>query len=60
MPHTQFATELDRLAEVAIKVGVRLQEGQDLVLTAPMGALPLVRRIAAARPIRPARAWSRR
>ena len=46
MPHTQFATELDRLAEVAIKVGVRLQEGQDLILTAPLGALPLVRRIA--------------
>ncbi len=37
---------LDRLAEVAIKVGLQLQEGQDLVLTAPMAALPLVRRIA--------------
>lgn len=36
---------LDRLAEVAIKVGLQLQEGQDLVLTAPMAALPLVRRI---------------
>lgn len=37
---------LDRLAEVAIKVGLQLQEGQDLVLTAPIAALPLVRRIA--------------
>jgi aminopeptidase len=37
---------LDRLAEVAIKVGLQLQEGQDLVLTAPLAALPLVRRIA--------------
>lgn len=47
MPHTQFAAELDRLAEVAIKVGVRLEEGQDLILTAPVAALPLARRIAA-------------
>src|SRR5689334_25389863 len=39
--------KLDRLAEVAIKVGLRLQEGQDLLLTAPAVALPLVRRIAA-------------
>ncbi|MDP3895846.1 MAG: aminopeptidase [Mesorhizobium sp.] len=37
---------LDRLAEVAVKVGLRLQPGQDLVLTAPIAALPLVRRIA--------------
>lgn len=37
---------LDRLAEVAIKVGLRLQPGQDLLLTAPVEALPLVRRIA--------------
>jgi aminopeptidase len=39
--------KLDKLAEVAIKVGLQLQPGQDLVLTAPMVALPLVRRIAA-------------
>ena len=39
--------KLDRLAEVAIKVGLQLQPGQDLVLTAPVAALPLVRRIAA-------------
>jgi aminopeptidase len=38
--------KLDRLAEVAIKVGLQLQAGQDLVLTAPSAALPLVRRIA--------------
>ncbi|MFG1428347.1 aminopeptidase [Roseixanthobacter glucoisosaccharinicivorans] len=38
--------QLDRLAEVAVKVGLDLQPGQDLFLTAPMAALPLVRRIA--------------
>jgi aminopeptidase len=37
--------KLDRLAEVAVKVGLRLQEGQDLLLTAPAVALPLVRKI---------------
>ena len=36
---------LDRLAEVAVKVGLRLERGQDLFLTAPVVALPLVRRI---------------
>ncbi len=38
--------KLDRLAEVAIKIGLKLQPGQDLFLTAPVVALPLVRRIA--------------
>lgn len=38
--------KLDRLAEVAVKVGLQLREGQDLFLTAPVAALPLVRRIA--------------
>src|SRR6202011_16032 len=38
--------KLDRLAEVAVKVGLRLREGQDLLLTAPVVAMPLVRRIA--------------
>src|SRR5258708_6862488 len=38
--------KLDRLAEVAVRVGLRLREGQDLLLTAPAVALPLVRRIA--------------
>lgn len=40
--------KLDRLAEVAVRVGLNLQPGQDLILTAPVAALPLVRRIAAA------------
>jgi aminopeptidase len=40
--------KLDRLAEVAIKVGLQLQPGQDLLMTAPVSALPLVRRIATA------------
>jgi aminopeptidase len=38
--------KLNRLAEVAVKVGLRLQPGQDLLLTAPTVALPLVRKIA--------------
>jgi aminopeptidase len=38
--------QLDRLAEVVIKVGLALEPGQDLLLTAPTTALPLVRRIA--------------
>src|SRR5580658_2266450 len=38
--------KLDRLAEVAVKVGLRLERGQDLLVTAPTVALPLVRKIA--------------
>ena len=38
--------KLDRLAEVAVKIGLQLQAGQDLLLTAPTVALPLVRKIA--------------
>lgn len=38
-------TKLDKLAQIAVKVGLRLQPGQDLLLTAPVAALPLVRRI---------------
>ncbi|WP_162707258.1 aminopeptidase [Phyllobacterium sophorae] len=37
--------KLDRLAEVAVKIGLQLQPGQDLLITAPLAALPLVRRI---------------
>ncbi|MFB2552641.1 aminopeptidase [Ensifer soli] len=37
--------KLERLAEVAIRVGLRLERGQDLVITAPIAALPLVREI---------------
>ena len=39
--------KLERLAETAVKVGLRLQPGQDLFLTAPVAALPLARRIVA-------------
>ncbi|MDO8399893.1 MAG: aminopeptidase [Bradyrhizobium sp.] len=38
--------KLDRLAEVAIRIGLNLQPGQDLLLTAPSVALPLVRKVA--------------
>ena len=37
--------KLDRLAETAVKVGLNLQAGQDLFLTAPVAALPLARKI---------------
>ncbi|WP_414474144.1 aminopeptidase [Microvirga sp. M2] len=36
---------LDRLAEVAVRVGLGLKEGQEVVVTAPLDAVPLVRRI---------------
>ena len=39
--------KLERLAETAIKVGLQLQPGQDLFLTAPVSALPLARKIVA-------------
>lgn len=38
--------KLDKLAEVTVRVGLNLQPGQDLMLTAPVAALPLVRLIA--------------
>src|ERR1700686_4593714 len=38
--------KLDRLAEVAVRIGLNLQPGQDLLLRAPSAALPLVRKIA--------------
>src|SRR5690349_12102412 len=40
-----FEQRLDRLAEVAVKVGVRVRPGQELVMTAPVEALPLARKI---------------
>jgi aminopeptidase len=40
-----FEEKLDRLAEVAVKVGLGLRGGQELIMSAPMEALPLVRRI---------------
>ncbi len=40
-----FEAKLDRLAEVAVKVGLGLRAGQELIMSSPMEALPLVRRI---------------
>ena len=40
-----LAARVDRLAEVAIRIGLGLQRGQQLVITAPLEATPLVRRI---------------
>ncbi len=40
-----FEQKLDRLGEVAIQVGLGMAPGQELVMTAPLQALPLVRRI---------------
>ena len=39
------STELDKLAELSIKTGVALQQDQDLLITAPLEAAPLVRRL---------------
>ncbi|KLK91097.1 peptidase M29 [Microvirga vignae] len=36
---------LDRLAEVAVRVGLGLKPGQEVIMTAPLDAVPLVRRI---------------
>ena len=36
---------LDRLAEIAVRVGLGLAHGQELLMTAPVEALPLARRI---------------
>ncbi|WP_029076463.1 aminopeptidase [Kaistia adipata] len=44
-PSLTHAQKLDRLGEVAVRVGLGLQEGQELVMTASLDALPLVRRI---------------
>ncbi len=40
-----FDEKLDRLAEVAVRIGLGLREGQELIMSAPMEAVPLVRRI---------------
>ncbi|MBV9669484.1 MAG: aminopeptidase [Acidobacteriales bacterium] len=40
-----FAQRLDKLAEVAVRVGLNLRQGQELLITAPLEAVPLVRRI---------------
>jgi aminopeptidase len=44
-PAQALETKLDRLAEVAITVGLGLARGQELVITAPLEAVPLVRRL---------------
>ena len=40
-----FDARLDSLAKVAVEVGLGLAHGQELVMTAPLDAMPLVRRI---------------
>lgn len=41
-----FETQLDQLAQVAVHVGLGLREGQELIVTAPIEAAPLARKIA--------------
>mgnify|MGYP006145023869 CR=1 FL=1 len=38
--------KIDKLANLAVKVGLGLQKGQNLIITAPIESLPLVRKIA--------------
>ncbi|MGG5819262.1 aminopeptidase [Falsiroseomonas sp. HW251] len=45
MAGTSLEARLDRLAMLAVKVGLGLRPGQEIVLTAPIEAMPLVRRI---------------
>jgi aminopeptidase len=40
-----YEARLERLAEVAVRVGLGLAAGQEVVMTAPVDALPLARRI---------------
>jgi aminopeptidase len=44
-PHEALDVRLDRLAETAVRVGLGLRPGQEVVMTAPIEAIPLVRRI---------------
>ncbi|HLN11163.1 MAG TPA: aminopeptidase [Xanthobacteraceae bacterium] len=44
-PPSPHEARLDQLAQVAIKVGLRIARGQELVMTAPLEAVPLARRI---------------
>ena len=43
--HLSLEQRLDRLAAIAVQIGLRLAPGQELVIGAPVEALPLVRRI---------------
>ncbi len=45
IPDPVDPVKLDKLAEVAVKIGLQLAKGQDLVITAPLAAVPLVRLI---------------
>src|ERR1700727_1343250 len=40
-----FEQKLDRLAEVAVQVGLGLRVGQEMIMTPPIEALPLARKI---------------
>ena len=42
-----FDERLDKLAEVAVRVGLGLQHGQELIVTAPLDSVPLARAITA-------------
>ena len=42
---SEFEQNLDRLAEVAVRVGLGLAPGQEMVMTATLDAVPLARRI---------------
>lgn len=44
---TEFDRNLDAYAEVIIRVGLNLREGQRLIIMSPIEAAPLVRRVAA-------------
>ena len=45
LPAMSHAAKLDRLAAVAVEVGLGLGRGQELVMTAPLEAVPLARSI---------------
>src|SRR5215470_7325003 len=42
-----FEGRLESLAEIAVKLGLGLVPGQELIMTAPLEAAPLVRRVTA-------------
>ena len=44
-PPPEFERNLDRLADIAVRAGLGLARGQELIMTAPLDAIPLVRRI---------------
>ena len=44
-PLMTLDARIDRLAQIAVNVGLGLRPGQEVVMTAPLEAVPLVRRI---------------